>query len=90
VGPAKRGEKSVNVIRGGLFAATTSGGRNGRPGQPFPEDIEQRDRSAELARTLPPGSVEANFYRSLEKSAIEGIQWFTERGEQLMDGRNWE
>ncbi len=36
---AKCGEKSVNVIRGGLFAATTSGGRNGRPGQPFPEDM---------------------------------------------------
>ncbi len=87
---ARYGEESVHMISGGLFAATTSGVRNGRPDQPFPEDIEQRDRSAELVRTLPPGSVEANFYRSLEKSAREGIQWFTERGEQLMDGRNWE
>ncbi len=87
---AKCGEACVSMISGDLFAATTSGVRSGTPGQPFPEDIEQRDRSAELARTLPPGSVEANFYRSLEKSAIEGIQWFAERNEQLMDGRNWE
>lgn len=87
---AKRGEKSLQVIRGALFASATSGGRHGRPGQPFPEDLEQRNRSAELARTLSPGSVEANFYRSLEKSATESMQWFAERSEQLMDGRSWE
>jgi len=78
------------MISGGLFASATSGVRNGRPGQPFPEDIEQRNRSAELARTLSPGSVEANFYLSLEKTAIEQIQWFGERDEQLIDGRDWE
>jgi len=87
---ARYGEECVHLISGGLFTATTSGGRSGSPGQPFPEDIEQRDRSAGIARTLPPGSVEANFYRSLEKSARENIQWSADRGEQLMDGRNWE
>ena len=87
---ARYGEESAGIISGSLFAAATSGRRSGRPGQPFPEDIQQRDRSAELASTLPPGSVEATFYRSLEKSAIEGIQWFAERGEQLIDGRSWE
>lgn len=87
---ARYGEEGIHIISGGLFASATSGGRSGTTGQPFPEDIEQRNRSAELARALSPGSVEANFYRSLEKSAIEHIQWFTERGEQLMDGRNWE
>jgi transcriptional regulator with XRE-family HTH domain len=86
---ARYGEESVHMISGGLFSAATRGMRNARPDQPFPEDMEQRNRSAELARTLPPGSVEANFYRSLEKSAVESIQWSAERGEQLMDGRSW-
>ncbi len=84
------GEEGIRMISGGLFASAISGGGSGRIGQPFPEDIERRNRSAELARTLPPGSVEANFYLSLEKTAIEHIQWLGERDEQLIDGRNWE
>jgi transcriptional regulator with XRE-family HTH domain len=87
---ARYGEESVHMISGGLFASATSGIRSSTTGQPFPEDIEQRNRSAELVKTLPLGSVEANFYLSLEKTAIEHIQWFGERGEQLIDGRNWD
>jgi hypothetical protein len=87
---ARYGEESIQQISGALFSSATRGTRSGRPGQPFPEDREQRNRSSELAKTLPPGSVEANFYRSLERSAMENIRWSTERGEQIMDGRNWE
>ena len=86
---ARYGEESTRIISGGLFVSATSGVRNGRPDQPFSEDIEQRDRSAEIVRTLQPRSVEAKFYRSLANSAKESIQWSAERGEQLVDGRNW-
>ena len=87
---ARCGEESVRQISGALFSSTTSEIQSGRPGQSFSEDREQRDRSAELAKTWPPGTVEARFYRSLERDAAEIIQWSEERGEQMMDWRDWE
>lgn len=87
---ARQGEEYAQMISGGLFASVTSGVRSGRAGQPFPEDIEQRNRAAEIAKTLSPGSVEAALYRSLEQFATENIQLFAERGEQMVDGRDWE
>ncbi len=86
---AKHGEDCLQHVGSGLHAAVTSGVRSGTPGQPFGEDLEQRGRSAEIARTLPRGSIEERFYRSLQASAEQSIQWSMTRDETLVDGRDW-
>lgn len=82
-------EKTLQRVSSSLYASVISGARSGKPGQPFREDIEQRDRSLEVAESLIPGSVEAKFYRSLEKSARESIRSHAEHDEKLLDGREW-
>lgn len=69
-------------VASGLHAAVVSGGRSGKPGEPFPEDVEQRDRSYEIARSLTAGSPAHRFYTSLAKSAEASIRWSIERDEE--------
>jgi len=85
---AQAGEEHVQRIGGALSAAVSSGVRMGSPGQPFPEDVDQRDRARDIARSLPSGSVAQRLYLSLEASAEHSIQWHADRDE-LMDGRDW-
>jgi transcriptional regulator with XRE-family HTH domain len=61
-------------IAGGLESAVIFGMRTGTPGQPFMEDVEQRDRSLEVARRLHPGSMERRFYEALHESGSRGVQ----------------
>lgn len=70
-----------------LWGATISGGRTGTPGEPFPEDIEQRDRSRDLAQTMPLGSVERKFYEDMAASAASNIH--RSAYEDLEDGHDW-
>ncbi len=85
----KYGEKCVQAIGGGFHAAVTTGGRWGTPGQPFREDVEQRDKSIEIAARLPRGSIEQRFYQSLEASAESRIRWEQEHDRDFADGRDW-
>jgi hypothetical protein len=86
---AAHGDDCLQSVGGALHASVISGTRSGTPGQPFSEDIEQRDKSALIAQTLPRGSVEERFYRSLQNSAEQSIRWSEERDERLLDGRDW-
>ncbi len=63
--------------------------RAGTPGKPFREDIEQRDKTSELAAALHPGSIEHKFYRSLASTAESQIKWAIDRGAVLHDRRTW-
>jgi hypothetical protein len=83
------GEEPLTHMRGSLHAAVVSGSRSGTPGQPFSEDIEQRDRCADIASSLPRGSVEERFYRTLVRSAEESIEWHAEQDEKIFDPRDW-
>jgi len=83
------GEEHVQRLGGALSAAAVSGVRSGVPGQPFAEDVSQRDRSREIADGLPKGSPEERFYRSLQRSAEQSITWHADRDELVNDGRNW-
>jgi hypothetical protein len=65
----KLDDDCVRAIGGGLHSAAMRGVRMGTPGQPYQEDVEQRDKATELAEALPPGSVEHQFYRSLAATA---------------------
>jgi transcriptional regulator with XRE-family HTH domain/tetratricopeptide (TPR) repeat protein len=70
----KQGEKCCKRVCSWLIAAAISGGRSGTPGQPFPEDIEQRDRSHELMSHLPGGSPAYKFYKTLYDGARTNIE----------------
>jgi len=86
---AQHGEDCLQRVGSGLHAAVVSGIRSGTPGEPFSEDVEQRDTAAEIARALPRGSLEERFYRSLQASAEHSIRWSMAEDEKLTDGRTW-
>jgi transcriptional regulator with XRE-family HTH domain len=75
-------------LTGALWSATVTGMRSGVLGEPFPETIEQRDRSREIANNLPAGSLERKFYTDMALSAERDIT--REFDEDLAsDGRDW-
>ncbi|MFI0779323.1 hypothetical protein [Streptomyces sp. NPDC021212] len=39
------------------------------PGQPYPRDLDLRDRAAQVRATLPPGSPQERLYAALEEHA---------------------
>ena len=85
---AKLSEDIQNKMIGALWDATSSGIRGGTPGEPFPETIEQRDRSREIAKDLPAGSIEKRFYTDMAKSAARDT--LHEMEDDLPnDGRIW-
>lgn len=74
-------------VASALWGATISGSRTGTPGKPFQEDIELRDRSREIAQTLPHGSDERRFYEDMARSAESQISQAAH--EDSDDGRDW-
>ena len=64
---ARRDAAVYKAIGFALRSALMSGVRTGSPGEPFPEDVEQRDKAREVADRLPPGSPGERFYRSLQR-----------------------
>jgi hypothetical protein len=75
-------------MSGALYGATISGVRSGTPGEPFPEDIEQRDKSLRIAEQLPTGSIEHKFYSDMAKAAEESIAREMD-DDVATDGRDW-
>lgn len=84
----KFGKDSLKAISGALWASLMSGVRSGAPGQPFPEDVEQRDRCSKIAAALPAGSPAQRFYLDLVASAERAIARDAE-SDQRVDGRDW-
>jgi transcriptional regulator with XRE-family HTH domain len=84
----RHGHDSIRAIGSGLHTALTSGSRSGSIGEPYQEDIEQRDKSAEIANQLPTGSIEQRFYRSLTRAAEASIRWEIEH-DRPTDRRDW-
>ena len=85
----KHGAEHMQYVASSLHAAVSSGVRSGAIGQPFAEDVEQGRRAAEVARTLPVGSLEARFYQSLADAAARNIEWHTDHDQKMLDGREW-
>ncbi|UKA63448.1 helix-turn-helix domain-containing protein [Arthrobacter sp. FW306-04-A] len=82
------GEKARREMTGALWSATISGFRSGTPGEPYPETLEQRDRSRTMAEHFPAGSLEERFYSDMAKSAERDIA--RELAEDAPDdGREW-
>jgi transcriptional regulator with XRE-family HTH domain len=86
---SQHGEKVLQQVAGGLHAAAINGMRFGTPQQPFGENVEQRDKSAEILTRLPRGSLEEKFYQALAESAQRSIQWKTQLDDTLTSRRDW-
>ncbi len=84
---ARFGDGCRQAMASGFWGATSSGARMGTPGQPFREDVEQRDRSIEVAKSFPRGSLEEQFHRAMAASAEQGISRSV--AENPGDGRDW-
>ncbi len=83
------GAEAANELGGALHIASTNGLRTGVPGQPFQDDVDQRDRAEEIAARLPEGSIEQRFYRSLARSAADFMRWASEIDDKHSDHRDW-
>lgn len=82
------GKDALRNMASALWSATISGIRSGTPGEPFPETIEQRDKSRAIANNLPYGSIEKQFYTDIAKSADKDI--VRDIADDLpSDGRDW-
>lgn len=73
----KFGDKCYRRITSALHSSVLQGGKSGTPGQPFPEDIEQRDRAHEMMQKFPTGSPTHRFYKSLYEEAMSEIDRHT-------------
>ena len=69
----KYGSACYKRVCSSLYASVIQGFRSGTPGQPFPEDIDQRDRSFSIISQLPPGSPAHKFYKMLYEDALAKI-----------------
>ncbi len=69
----KFGTKCYKRVSSSLYRSVQQGLKSGKAGQPFPADIEQRDKSSEMMRKLPPGSPEYRFYKALYEDAKSEI-----------------
>lgn len=81
----QHGESCYKRVSSHLHSVAYQGTRSGIPGQPFPEDIEQRDKSKELMDKLAIGSPGHRFYKSLYEIALSNIKRDTIDEEDLFE-----
>ncbi len=60
-------------VRDDLYASAAYGERSGTAGQPFPQDIELRDRSNEMLKICAAGSRRHALYEMIRKTAMQNI-----------------
>lgn len=62
-------------VRSWLSRSASSGTRSGVPGEPFPEDVAQRDECRKLIAALSRTDPARRFYVDLERAAEQSIEW---------------
>jgi transcriptional regulator with XRE-family HTH domain len=83
------GADDLAAVQSALYSAVFTGGRSAAIGEPFPQDVEQRDVAAQLAARAVPGSVEEQFYKALLQSAQMWIDRALSEMTLPTDGRDW-
>jgi len=68
-----------------LYKSAVYHSKSGSPGQPFPEDIEVRDKSKMAIDMFPIGSPTWQFYNDLINAAKSDIKHTIERNEEMAD-----
>ncbi len=69
-----QGSECFNSVCSSLGGALISGARTGTVGEPFPQDIEMRDKSVELLATLAPESPAKKFFEDIHEQALRDIR----------------
>ncbi len=60
-------------VSGSLYLTVVQGERHGPVGQPFPQDIELKERSYEMMGKMPIGSPAHRFYKLLFETSVKEI-----------------
>jgi transcriptional regulator with XRE-family HTH domain len=68
------GPDVLERARNNLFGAAISGIKSGVPGQPFPRDVETRDKAEAVLRQISPLSPEFELYEGVKKTAERDIE----------------
>lgn len=68
------GDQCLSIVSSHLQSPSITQGKQGVTGEPFPEDIDLRDKATSTAKSYPPGSPQARFYDSLVKLAEDSIR----------------
>ncbi len=85
----KCGAESLATVQNALHSTMFTGIRRAAMGQPYPQDVEQRDTAAQLAAHAVRGSIEEQFYRALSQSAEIWIDRDMSEVDLPADGRAW-
>jgi transcriptional regulator with XRE-family HTH domain len=83
------GAASLATMQNALHASAFTGMHSAVPGQPYPQDVEQRDTADQLAAQAVRGSVEEHFYLELSQSAKAWIDRASSEADLPTDGRDW-
>jgi hypothetical protein len=67
------GDECYRHVGAHLYASATCTMKQGVAGQPFPQDIQLRDRADDALRTVPAGSPAARLFESLRRTAEREI-----------------
>ncbi|MER6590350.1 hypothetical protein ABT214_00475 [Micromonospora purpureochromogenes] len=85
----EHGDQCRRDLRHGLHRSVLRGGWGGAAGEPFPQDVEQRDRSRAVAATLAKGSPERAFYDELAETAETAIRLEIDHERRTLEHRDW-
>jgi len=70
---AQHSEELYRRVGGYLMSSVTSGVKSSSPGEPYPKDLEIRERATRVRATLPAGSLEDRLYAALQDHASAEI-----------------
>lgn len=79
------GSSCYKRVCSSLLASVHQGVRARTPGQPYQEDIVERNRSTEMMSKLPIGTPAYKFYKMVHEAAIAGIERETYDEDELAD-----
>lgn len=83
------GQPAASDIEMAISSALTSGVRSGAPGQPFTEDVANRDLATQAASQLPAASPARTFFEGIARAAEESMQWKAAEDARFLDRRSW-
>jgi hypothetical protein len=85
---ARHGDECLRIIRAGLERAALTRSAGGFGG-PFPNAAGRLGKATEITASLPPGSPEEDFYRSLANWKAPRTLWADSADEIPPDTRDW-
>jgi len=68
------GKDIAELASNGFYRSSIGGLKHGVPGEPFPEDINIKNKAAEILKTLPRFSPAYNLYEKIHMIAVHDIE----------------